>query len=87
MGIDYNELLIQGESHFQDKLRREYIFLFGNEDTLSSISHDGFKLQIAFKQRGKCWVYDLNKDPNERKRLSCKQYFPSHPLFFFRQGR
>lgn len=74
MGIDYNELLIQGESHFQDKLRREYIFLFGNEDTLSSISHDGFKLQIAFKQRGKCWVYDLNKDPNEHKRLSCQHY-------------
>lgn len=74
MGIDYNELLIQGESLFQDKLRREYIFLFGNEDTLSSVSHDGIKLQIAFKQRGKCWVYDLNKDPDEHKRLSCKHY-------------
>ncbi|PIE18663.1 MAG: hypothetical protein CSA65_04285 [Proteobacteria bacterium] len=73
LAIPHNDLLLQGESLFQDRLRRRYIFLYGNEGTLSSVSREGVKLQIAYKRRGHCWVYDLRTDPKEKKRLSCKE--------------
>lgn len=73
LSIPHNDLLLQGESLFQDRLRRRYIFLYGNEGTLSSVSKEGVKLQIAYKRGGRCWVYDLRKDPGEKRRLSCKE--------------
>ncbi|MCA9664502.1 MAG: sulfatase-like hydrolase/transferase [Myxococcales bacterium] len=72
MGLDYNPQLFQGESIFQDKLRRRYTILFGNENTLSTISHPGVKLQLSFKFR-RCWVFDLANDPWETKKLSCRR--------------
>jgi hypothetical protein len=73
MGIKYNEGLIQGESLFQDLFRRKYLFLWGNENTLTSISRDGIKMQVSFTNQ-KCWVYDLRLDPTEQKERSCNAY-------------
>lgn len=70
MGRSYDPQLLQGESLFQDHFRRKYIFLYGNEDTSSSISENQVKLQVSFRD-GSCWVYDLRVDPTEQKRLSC----------------
>ena len=73
MGLPYNPRLVQGESLFQAAFSRRYIFVYGKENTLSSISRDGVKLQIAYR-RGKCWVYDLAQDPGETRRLGCSKY-------------
>jgi membrane-anchored protein YejM (alkaline phosphatase superfamily) len=73
MGIPYNENLIQGESLLKQKLRRRYIFLYGNESVISSISTDGVKLQYSLKDKSN-WAYDLSKDPGERKRLGTGNY-------------
>ena len=73
MGLRYNPRLFQGESLYQDQLTRRYVFLFGNENTLSSISRDGIKLQLLLK-RGKCRAFDLNQDPAEQRPKSCAAY-------------
>jgi membrane-anchored protein YejM (alkaline phosphatase superfamily) len=70
MGVAYDGRWLQGESLYQDRFRRKYIFLYGNEDTVSSISEDLIKLQISFKHNS-CWVFDLKVDSDERKPLSC----------------
>jgi len=70
MGRPFDPQLVQGESLFQDRFRRKYIFLYGNEDTSSSVSEDQVKLQVSFRD-GSCWAFDLKSDPGERKRLGC----------------
>lgn len=70
LGRSYDPQLLQGESLFQDHFRRKYIFLYGNEDTSSSVSESLVKLQVSFRD-GSCWAYDLQTDPGERKRLGC----------------
>ena len=85
MGMTYNRRLVQGESVFQDRFARNYIFLFGKENTLSSISRRKVKLQLSLKT-GKCWAYDLAKDPREQRRLSCKGHAVQHrALLFYRR--
>ena len=69
--IPYNRKLLQGESLFQRSFQRKQIFLFGNENTLSSIDENNIKTQISFRFRW-CWSYDLEKDPSERKRHGCQ---------------
>lgn len=72
-GIQYNEKLIQGESLLSGKLKRKYVFLFGNENTISSISMNKIKLQYSFKDnRG--WAFDLNRDPRENNPLPFEEY-------------
>lgn len=68
--LPYNAERMQGESLFQDSLRRKYVFLYGNEDTLSSVSREQVKLQVSLRD-GTCWVYDVRHDPEERNRLPC----------------
>ena len=70
LGLAYDGRRLQGESLYQDQFRRKYIFLYGNEDTVSSISENLIKLQISFKTSA-CWVFDLKVDPDEKKPLSC----------------
>ncbi len=73
MGIKYDAALLQGESLFQDQFHRRYIFSYGNEDTLTSVSSDLIKLQVSLRD-GSCWVYNLKTDLAERHRLSCQPY-------------
>lgn len=75
MHIPYNPKLLQGESLWQTSLRRRYLFLYGNENTLSSLSYENIKLQYSFKHQT-CWVFDLNIDPDEKQKLDCF----SHPI-------
>lgn len=73
LGVAYEPRRLQGESLYQDQFRRKYIFLYGNEDTVSSISEDLIKLQISFKNNS-CWAFNLKLDPEEKKTLSCLPY-------------
>ena len=73
MGITYNDKLFQGESLYQKKLRRKYVFVYGNENTVSSISRSNIKLQMSFKYN-RCWALDLKNDPQEKKKLECSRF-------------
>ena len=74
MGIPYNDNLFQGESLLAREFRRRFIFTFGNENTVSSISSDGnIKLQISYKNN-RCWALDLTNDPLEKQHLDCRAY-------------
>ncbi|MCB9642333.1 MAG: sulfatase-like hydrolase/transferase [Myxococcales bacterium] len=73
MGISYNRQLFQGESLFSSEPKRRYIFLFGNENTISAISRDHIKVQYSLK-RHHCWAYNLKEDPSEKRRLSCDAF-------------
>ena len=70
LAVPYDASRLQGESLFSDSFRRKYIFFYGNEDTLSSVSAEGMKLQISLRDGG-CWAFNLRTDPEERHRLSC----------------
>ena len=76
-GVSYDKDLLQGESLFQDAFRRRYIFTYGNEDTLSSVSSTLIKLQVSLRD-GACWVFDLKSDPEERRRLGCQAHAEQH---------
>ena len=88
MRLPYNSKLLQGESLYQTVFSRRYIFAYGKENTLSSISRSKVKLQLSFKT-GKCRVYDLARDPHERRRLRCKGHAAQHRalLFYHRYQR
>jgi arylsulfatase A-like enzyme len=73
MGIPYNPRLFQGESLFLSPPKRRYIFLFGNENTISSIGRDHIKVQYSLKHQ-RCWAYDLKHDPAEKKILPCTNF-------------
>jgi membrane-anchored protein YejM (alkaline phosphatase superfamily) len=73
MRIPYNPMLFDGESLFQNHLRRKYIFFYGHEESISSLSADGIKVQLSLKEN-QCWAYDLKADPREEKRLDCKEF-------------
>ncbi|HQP49896.1 MAG TPA: sulfatase-like hydrolase/transferase, partial [Spirochaetota bacterium] len=85
MGIEFNRKLIQGESLLQKRLRRKYIFLYGNENTITSVSTDNIKVQHSFKDN-QCWAFDLTKDPGEKTKLNCSAYpGQQESLMFFHQ--
>jgi hypothetical protein len=75
MGIPYAPALFDGESLFQNRLRRKYLFFYGHEGTLSSLDSDLIKVQYALK-RDRCWAFDLKADPEEAVSLSCSAYGP-----------
>ena len=82
MGIQFNSRLIQGESLLRNHLRRKYIFLFGNENTITSISTKNIKLQHSFKDNT-CWAFDLTKDPGEKTKLDCGTYAEQREALMF----
>jgi len=59
----------QGDSLFRG-LRSEYVFFYGNEGTLSSVSRDRMKVQVLFKT-DTCRAFDLATDPTESVPLDC----------------
>jgi len=77
LGKSYDPERMQGESLFQTEFRRKYIFLYGNEETLSSVSADQIKLQVSVRDNT-CWAFDLRKDPGEIKKLACAAYKEQH---------
>ena len=73
MKIKFNRNMIQGESLFQSKLRRKYIFVYGNQNALSSISKKLVKVEFDLKHQT-CQAYDLKTDPTEHKPIDCGKY-------------
>jgi hypothetical protein len=71
--ISYNPALLDGESLFQRKLRRKYIFFYGHEESISSLSTEGIKVQVSLK-KNRCWAFDLKADPEEKNPLDCDSY-------------
>ncbi len=82
MGIRYNEKLMQGESILRGRPKRKYVFLFGNENTITTISMDKIKVQYSFKDK-KCWAFDLNTDYAELKKLSCELFSEQKDAMMF----
>ncbi len=73
LGVPYETASMQGESLARRGARRLYTFAAGNEDTYTSISRQGIKLQISLRYDS-CWAYDLERDPKESKKLSCDRW-------------
>jgi hypothetical protein len=74
--------LMQGESLFQKRFKRKYIFQFGNENTITSIANNGLKLQHSFKKR-RCWAFNLAIDPLEKNRLTCSPFSKQKKTMMF----
>ena len=68
LGLHYNADMIQGESLLKDSFKRRYIFAYGSENTVTSISSAGYKVHASFKT-GDIWAYNLSSDPGEKNRL------------------
>ena len=74
MRVPYDPALFDGESLFQNKLGRKYIFSYGYEESISSLdTHDQIKVQYSLK-KNKCSAFDLKVDPEEKKPLDCSSY-------------
>ena len=73
MRIPYDPLLFDGESLFNPKLGRKYIFFYGHEGSISSLDTEQIKVQYSLK-KNRCWVFDLKIDPGEKNPLDCSSY-------------
>lgn len=73
MGVPYNPALLDGESLFQNRLRRKYIFFYGHEGSISSLGTDEIKVQYSLKKK-RGWAYDLRGDPDEKSPLESSSY-------------
>ena len=71
--IAYNPALLDGESLFHRKLTRKYLFFYGHEESISSLSTEGIKVQVSLK-KNRCWAFDLKADPGEKNSLGCGPY-------------
>ena len=71
--ISYDPALLDGESLFQRKLSRKYLFFYGQEESISSLSTEGIKVQVSLKKE-RCWAFDLKADPGEKNPLGCSPY-------------
>lgn len=72
LGIDHEPRAFQGDSLYRG-LGSEYVFHYGNEDTLSSISRARVKLQILWRT-DVCRAFDLAADPGETTALDCADH-------------
>jgi membrane-anchored protein YejM (alkaline phosphatase superfamily) len=75
MRIPYDPSLFDGESLFENKLQREYLFFYGYEGSISSVSTHGIKVQYSLKNKI-CQAFDLRLDPEEKHPLDCSPYQP-----------
>jgi hypothetical protein len=73
LGISYDPALLDGESLFQRKLIRKYLFFYGQEESISSLSTEGIKVQVSLK-KDRCRAFDLKADPGEKNPLACGSY-------------
>jgi hypothetical protein len=71
--VPYDPALLDGESLFQRMFMRKYIFFYGHEESVSSLSTEGIKVQVSLK-KNRCWAFDLKADPMEKNPLDCAPY-------------
>ena len=73
MRIPFSPMVFDGESLFNYKLRRNPIFFYGYEESISSLDNHLIKVQYSLK-KNRCWVFDLKLDPDEKNPLDCSLY-------------
>jgi arylsulfatase A-like enzyme len=73
MRIPFSPDLFDGESLFQNRLRRKYLFFYGHEECISLLDSNLIKVQYSLKKK-RCWAFDLKPDPDERNPLDCSLY-------------
>lgn len=70
LGVAFNPTQFQGASALTGEFAREFIFTFGNENTLTAVSRASKKMQLL-RTVGRCQAFDLMKDPKEQNALGC----------------
>ena len=71
MKVPYDSNFFQGESLFQPSLSRKYIFFYNDgQDEIGAIDKNNHEMQISFSH-GKCRIYNLNHDSQEKIPLPC----------------
>ncbi len=75
MRVPYDPALFDGESLFQNKLKRKYLFFYGYEESISCLDMNRIKVQYSLK-KNRCQAFDLKVDPEEKHPLECAS-FPS----------
>jgi len=73
MRFPYDPLHLDGESLFQNRLKRKYLFFYGHEGSVSSLDNHSIKVQYSLKKK-RCWAFDLKADPEEKIPLDCSLY-------------
>jgi arylsulfatase A-like enzyme len=73
MRIPYPPTVFDGESLFKHKWRRNPIFFYGYEESVSALDTRLIKVQYSLKKNN-CRVFDLNVDPDEKNPLDCSLY-------------
>ena len=75
MKIPYNPVSFDGESLFQNRLKRKYIFFYGLEECISSLDTNLIKVQYSLK-KNRGWAFDLKIDPDEKNPLDASLFKP-----------
>lgn len=70
LGLPYDARLLQGESLFQERIRRKVSFFWGNEGTVTASFDDGWKVLLSTTEK-RCEAFNLATDPLERQPHSC----------------
>jgi hypothetical protein len=73
MRIPYDPFLLQGESLYNSRMRRKYIFCYGQAGSILSISATHLKVQYSLREKS-CRAYDLQQDPYEEKPHNCSPF-------------
>ena len=73
--LPYDDQLLQGESLFQRVFRRTVQFHWGNEGMITARTEAGVKVQVSITEK-RCQVFDLGKDPEEKRKLGCQNQGP-----------
>ena len=73
--IQYDPSLFDGESLFQNRLARNYLFFYGHEGSISSLDTHQIKVHYSLKEN-RCRVFDIKHDPDEKNPLDCSSFKP-----------
>ncbi len=73
MRVSYDPALFDGESLFENKLKRKYLFFYGYEESFSSLDTHRIKVQYSLK-KNRGWAFDLKVDPEEKNPLDCSLF-------------
>jgi arylsulfatase A-like enzyme len=71
--IPYPSTAFDGGSLFNYKSKRDSIFFYGYEESISSLNSDLIKVQYSLRKK-RCWAFDLKLDPEEKNPLDCSLY-------------
>jgi arylsulfatase A-like enzyme len=73
MRVSYPQMIFDGESLFNHTLKRDSLFFYGHEESISSLDTQLIKVQYSLK-KDRCWAFDLKLDPDEKTPLDCSLY-------------